>query len=108
MELAELVGWLATGASTLSFSPQAWKIIRTRRTADISAGMYVLTVAGFSLWTVYGVMLGAWPLVATNAICLSLSGFILGMKLLPRGKRAKVADALDPSNQDARKAKRPL
>ena len=102
MELAELVGWLATGASTLSFSPQAWKIIRTRQTADLSTGMYVLTVAGFSLWTVYGAMLGAWPLVATNSICFTLSGFILGMKLLPRRKRAKLADALDPTAQNTR------
>lgn len=102
MEFAELVGWLATGASTLSFAPQAWKIIRTRRTADISTGMYVLTVTGFALWTAYGAMLGAWPLVATNTICFSLSGFILGMKLLPRRKRAKLADALDPTAPDAR------
>lgn len=98
MDLTELVGWLATGASTLSFSPQAWKIIRTRRTADISTGMYLLTVTGFSLWTVYGVMLAAWPLVATNVICLSFSSFILGMKLLSQGRREKVAEVLDPSD----------
>lgn len=95
MEVSEAVGWLATGASTASFTPQAWKIIRTRRTEDISARMYVLTVAGFSLWTTYGVLLGAWPLIATNAICLSLSAFILLMKLLPKRKREAVADALD-------------
>ena len=96
MEISELVGWLAMGASTASFTPQAWKIIRTRQAGDLSAGMYVLTVSGFSLWAAYGVMLGSWPLIATNTICLSLSGFILAMKLLPRRKRELVADALDP------------
>lgn len=102
MELTELIGWLATCASTVSFAPQAWKIIRTRKTEDISAGMYVLTVAGFSLWMAYGLRLGAWPLVATNGICLSLSSFILAMKLLPLRKRETIADALDPVTEFAR------
>ena len=105
MEIVELVGWLAMGASTASFTPQAWKIIRTRSTADISAGMYVLTVAGFSLWAAYGAMLGSWPLIATNTICLSLSGFILAMKLLPRRRRELVADALDPEAAPLRRRK---
>lgn len=100
MDLATTIGWLATGASTLSFSPQAWKIIRTRRADDLSTGMYVLTVSGFALWTAYGALLGAWPLVVTNALCLSLSAFILGMKLLPRRKREAVADVLVPSPND--------
>jgi len=95
-QLATVIGTLAATASTASFAPQAWKIVKSRHTADISAGMYVLTVAGFTLWTAYGVMLGAWPLIVSNAICLTLSGFILTMKLLPRRKKEQVADALDP------------
>src|SRR4051812_32593647 len=96
-QLASLIGTLAATASTASFAPQAWKIVRSRHTSDISAGMYVLTVAGFTLWTAYGVMLGAWPLIVSNSICLALSGFILIMKLLPPRKKEKVADALDPT-----------
>ena len=58
--------------------------------------MYAITVTGFALWTAYGIMLGQWPIIVTNAICLLLAGFILMMKLLPRRRKAKVADALDP------------
>lgn len=96
MQLVTIIGSLAAIASTVSFTPQAWKIIRTRDTDAISAGMYALTVMGFALWTAYGVMLGQWPLIVTNSICLLLSAFILTMKLLPRRERDKVADALDP------------
>lgn len=96
---ADLVGWLATAASTISFVPQAWKVIRTRETADISIWMYVITVSGFALWTLYGALLGAWPLIATNSICVTLSGFILAMTILPRRKREKLADTLDPDSQ---------
>ena len=96
MDAAAIVGGLATLASTTSFVPQAWKVIRTRDTKAISTGMYAVTVLGFSLWLAYGLLLGQWPLIATNAICLLLSGFILAMKLLPKRKRQAVAEALDP------------
>jgi len=96
VDLATAVGALATIASTVSFTPQAWKIIKSRRTEDISTRMYLVTVIGFTLWTIYGVILMQWPLIVTNSICLMLSGFILVMKLLPQREKEKVAEALDP------------
>ena len=97
MDAATLVGGLATLCSTTSFVPQAWKVIRTRDTSAISRRMYVITVIGFSLWLTYGLLLGQWPLILTNGICLALSAFILVMKLLPRHQKEKVAEALDPA-----------
>ena len=98
MDAATLVGGLATLASTTSFVPQAWKVIRTRDTAAISKRMYAVTVLGFALWLTYGWLLGQWPLILTNGICLLLSGFILVMKLLPRRQKEEtVAAALDPT-----------
>ena len=89
-----LLGASAALASTISFTPQAWRIIRTGETHAISTGMYLITVVGFSLWTGYGIALGQWPLVVSNSICLLLSGFILAMKLLPRRRKKAVADQL--------------
>lgn len=97
MDIATLVGGLATIASTTSFIPQAWKVVRTRDTAAISKRMYAVTVIGFTLWLTYGAMLGQWPLILTNGICLILSAFILAMKILPRHSRDAVAATLDPT-----------
>ena len=97
MDVATFVGALATICSTASFVPQAWKVVRTRDTSAISKRMYAITVAGFSLWLAYGVLLGQWPLIVTNGICLVLSAFILLMKALPRAQKEKVAAALDPT-----------
>ncbi len=99
MDAAGLVGTFAALASIISFTPQAWKIVKSRHTADLSAGMYMLTVGGFSLWTVYGILLEAWPVIVTNAVCLVLSAFILAMKLLPPRKKNEIADLLDPSTK---------
>lgn len=43
--------------------------------------MYVITVTGFTLWLVYGILLGGVPLIIANAICLALSATILVLKL---------------------------
>ena len=93
-DYATVVGGIAAVLSTVSFVPQAAKIIRSRDTSSISTGMYLVTVAGFTLWTAYGAMLTAWPLIASNGICLVLSAFILTMKLLPQREKEKVADAV--------------
>jgi MtN3 and saliva related transmembrane protein len=96
LETATIIGICATIASTVSFTPQAWKIIKSRQTHDISTAMYAITVIGFALWTVYGLVLVQWPLIFTNGFCLILSAFILTMKILPRREKNAVADALDP------------
>jgi MtN3 and saliva related transmembrane protein len=95
-----IIGYAAAFCSTVSFTPQAWKIIKSRNTDDLSAGMYALTVCGFGLWLAFGVLERQWPLIIANFICLVLSGFILLMKLLSRPQRNAVADALDPDSGD--------
>lgn len=89
-----LLGYLAAIASMASFIPQAWKIIRSRQTKDISVGMYLLTVSAFALWLAYGIALRQWPLVVSNGLCFALSAFILAMTLLPQRQKDKVADAV--------------
>ena len=50
MSLVTIIGTIAALCSTISFAPQAWKIIQTRETKDISLGMYLFTVTGFAAW----------------------------------------------------------
>lgn len=95
MHIITIVGVIAAFCSMASFVPQAWKIIRTRETKDISAGMFSLTVAAFVSWCIYGALLGEWPLIVSNGVCLALAAFILTMILLPRRKKEAVADAIE-------------
>ncbi|BBK38509.1 hypothetical protein STAQ_35870 [Allostella sp. ATCC 35155] len=91
MDLASWVGGAATVASTVSFAPQAWKVIRTRRTEDISVRSYSVTVTAFACWLVYGLLLGKWPIIVSNIVCLAFSSFILVMAMLPRRQREAIA-----------------
>ena len=92
--MIQAIGFLAAIFSTLSFAPQAWKIIRSRDTKSISTGMYILTVGAFGLWLAFGILEHQYPLILSNGICLVLSSFILMMKLLPAREKAAVADAI--------------
>jgi MtN3 and saliva related transmembrane protein len=96
MSWAVVIGSLAAVASMVSFAPQAWRIIKSRRTDGISPSAYSITVAAFALWVLYGALLSQWPLIVSNFVCLVLSAFILVMTLLPQREKNDVAKALDP------------
>jgi len=91
-----VVSVFAATLSMVSFVPQAWAVIRSRDTDGISLKMYVITVAGFVAWLTYGILLMQWAIIAQNIICLSLSSFILTMKLLPQPQKEAVGEALTP------------
>ena len=81
MAFSTTVGLLAAICTTVSFVPQVLKAWRTRSTADISVGMFVLLEVGITLWLLYGVLLGDLPLILANFVTLCLTGVILLLKL---------------------------
>lgn len=89
------VGAAAAIASTTSFAPQAWKIIKTRDVSGLSSAMYLLTVSAFALWLAYGLLKGDWALILPNALCLMLALFILVMTLVSKRIRHAVADTVE-------------
>jgi MtN3 and saliva related transmembrane protein len=80
ISITDVVGTGAALCSMASFVPQIVKIVRERDADSVSLRMYAVTVTGFSLWTAYGLMIGSWPIAASNIVCLSLSATILVLK----------------------------
>jgi len=79
--LIDCLGYAAAALTTLAFVPQAVHTFRTRDVSGISLGMYSAFTLGISLWLVYGVILGAGPLIVANVVTLLLALCILGMKI---------------------------
>lgn len=79
-EIANIVGTGAAVCSMTSFVPQIVKIWKARDASSVSLRMYLVTVTGFVLWTVYGALTESWPVTASNIICLAMSGAVLGLK----------------------------
>jgi MtN3 and saliva related transmembrane protein len=80
MTLTDDIGSAAATLTTIAFIPQAWKVWRTKHTADISMGMYVLFTIGVALWLAYGILIESWPIIMANSFTLVLAGAVLAMK----------------------------
>ena len=79
--LVDVIG--ATGATltTLCWLPQALKVIREKETRAISLPATAAFTLGLVLWLIYGLAIGDWPLIGSNAVTLALMLPILAMKL---------------------------
>ena len=80
-DTVELIGYVSALLTTVSFVPQVLQTLRTRDVRSISLSMYALFTTGIAGWLVYGLLMRAWPIVAANAVTLSLASIILVLKL---------------------------
>ncbi|MFN8259077.1 MAG: SemiSWEET transporter [Bacteroidales bacterium] len=81
MDNITLTGLLAAICTTSAYLPQAIKIIRTKKTSDISLLMYSVMALGTFLWLLYGFFLHNFPLILANGIGFSLIATIFIMKI---------------------------
>lgn len=84
MEWITHIGFVAAFCTSVSFAPQAYKIIKTKDTKGISIYMYSLFVTGVSLWLIYGILINDLPMTVANVVTLTLSSFILIIKIRNR------------------------
>lgn len=81
MDLGTLIGFVAGGLTTIAFIPQLVKTWKSRSAEDVSLGMLVIFCTGVALWLVYGLLIGAWPVILANVVTLVLALAILLLKL---------------------------
>jgi len=78
--LAAFVGTAAALLSITSFAPQIVKIWKEKDASSVSLRTYIVTVTGFAFWITYGILIKAWPVIASNTACLLMSAAVLVMK----------------------------
>jgi MtN3 and saliva related transmembrane protein len=79
--MIEYLGYFAGTLTVLSFLPQVYRSWQTRRTGDLSMGMFMLLIAASSLWMVYGVLNRDWPVVLTNGGMVALNAALAVAKV---------------------------
>ncbi|MBU0574544.1 MAG: SemiSWEET transporter [Candidatus Margulisiibacteriota bacterium] len=80
MDILLMIGTLAALLTTLSFVPQVIKAHTTKKTQDLSFGMFMLLSVGLILWLVYGIALRSLPIIFANSITLAFSLYLLYLK----------------------------
>lgn len=76
-----MIGFIAAVLTTFGLVPQVIQVVRTKDTKAISLGMYLMTVAGMSLWLIHGISIGDSALIVANSISVTLSAIILFYKI---------------------------
>ena len=75
------LGYLAGFLTVVSFLPQVVRTWKTRRTKDLSMGMFGLIIAASILWIVYGAITSDWPVILTNSGMIALNGALAVAKV---------------------------
>lgn len=81
IDMAEAIGLVAGAIGSLAFAPQALKILRDKKAADVSGVTYAMVCGGAFLWFVYGVVKGSPSIMLWNGVCMMLAGAVLVLKL---------------------------
>ena len=79
--LIDLTGITGAALTTLCWLPQALKVVREKETRALSLPATAAFTLGIGLWLVYGLAIGDWPLIGSNAVTLALMAPIIAMKL---------------------------
>jgi MtN3 and saliva related transmembrane protein len=86
MDWQELIGYLAGIFTTIAVVPQIAKAWKTKKVDDISLIMVGILICGLALWTLYGLLNKAWPIIVTNGISLTLNIFLMFLVIFEKRK----------------------
>ena len=75
------LGLIAGALTTIAFLPQVIKTWKTKKTEDISLGMFLILCSGILLWLIYGLLTNDLPLVLANGVTFLFAVIILLFKL---------------------------
>ena len=81
MNYINIIGYMATFGTTVSFLPQAIKTMTTKDTSGISLLMYTFFTIGTMLWLTYGILTNDVPVAIANGITCLFAIIILGYKI---------------------------
>ena len=79
--LVDLAGAAGAVLTTLCWLPQAVKVVRDKETRALSLPATAAFTLGIVLWLIYGLAIGDWPLIGSNAVTLAPLSVIIAMKL---------------------------
>ena len=82
MDQSTLVGVVASSLTTLSLLPQLIKLVREKKSGDISLFMLFILLAGFVCWIYYGFLKQDYIIIVANAISLILNGIVVVLSML--------------------------
>ena len=85
---ATLIGIIASVFTGVSLLPQLIKLIKEKKSSDISMLMLATLFSGLSLWIWYGARLHDWVIIIANIVSLVLNVSIFALNLIYKAKES--------------------
>jgi MtN3 and saliva related transmembrane protein len=79
--IANLIGIMATVFAVSSTIPQILKIIKSKKSEDISIWLALVLIIGLSLWVIYGIAKKDFVIIIANSISVLLNTIMLFLKV---------------------------
>ena len=79
--LTEVIGTVAAIGGAIVFLPQVLKVVKTKKTRDLSLAMWIGSVLTVSFWLIYGILIGNFQIVLANGFVLPMGLTILWYKI---------------------------
>mgnify|MGYP001176196373 CR=1 FL=1 len=79
--MIELIGYVAAFFTASTMVPQIIRSIKTKHVKDISLIMILMYITNASLWVVYGLSIGAYPVVIADGLASSAGLIQLFLKI---------------------------
>lgn len=81
MDFITILGLVAGVLTTIAFLPQMFQIWLTKSAKDVSFVMLIIFMSGLFLWLIYGIIIGALPIIIANGVTLFFNLIILWLKI---------------------------
>lgn len=81
MNWIELVGYLGSFLTSITFIPQVYKSWQSKSVGDLSIWMIAIVVTSTLVWLVYGFAIESGPVIVANLVVLVLTLVLFYFKL---------------------------
>ena len=81
MDIATIIGYIASVAMVLGYMPQSIHTMHTRNTDGIALTTFLLMGLGSLGFAIQGMLIDNWPLIITNVITTASSAIITAIKV---------------------------
>lgn len=87
MNWIELIGYIGSFLTSITFIPQVYKSWQSKSVGDLSVWMIFIVITSTIVWLVYGFAINSGPVILANFVVLALTLLLLYFKLSFRKNR---------------------
>ena len=77
MNTPTMIGIAASALTGASMLPQLLKLLKEKKSGEISLMMLIVLLSGLAAWVVYGILKNDWIIIISNAFSLVINSMMI-------------------------------